>query len=170
MDFDYENTETASQAIQTYISERLIPPVQSYFESALKIIRLTSWIDVPKSWKCSSVTIPLIHAKDGFEADLAIFVSTFDDSSSSSLADARPCTIDKVTKRPIIGIIRFNTAKIKPDPDDITFEMDLSITLHEMTHALGFSQGMFSFYINPDTLQPLTGHVLYYFVIGNKSL
>jgi len=166
MDFDYENTETASPAIQTYIKERLIPPVQSYFEAALKIIRLTSWIDVPSSWECGSVTIPLIHAKDGFEADIAIFVSTFDDPSSSSLADARPCTIDKITKRPTIGIIRFNTAKIQPNTDDIAFEMDLSITLHEMTHALGFSQGMFSFYINPDTLEPLTGHVLNKMVNG----
>jgi Zn-dependent peptidase ImmA (M78 family) len=43
---------------------------------------------------------------------------------------------------------------------DIQIERDIYTVMHEITHVLGFSEGLYQYYINPSTGVPLTGHVL----------
>jgi len=63
--------------------------------------------------------------------------------------------------RPIVGVITFNESPIVLEEGrDVGSEGDISMTIHEIIHILGFSDSLFPYYINPETFQPLTGHVL----------
>lgn len=60
----------------------------------------------------------------------------------------------------MFGRVVYNLAKIKPTASSaVVVERDISVSLHEITHALGFSDGLYSQYINPATNQLLTGHI-----------
>jgi len=159
MTFDYSNIESADSNIQTYISEILMPPVKTFFEAALKVIPRTGRIIVPSAMCEGLVTIPLMAQVFGYEGDIVIFVAVKNEPSASYLAKAIACGVDTQTKRPTIGTIIFNSAYISLDLKDITIEADLSTSLHEITHILGFSKTLYSLYRNPDTLEALTGHV-----------
>lgn len=43
-----------------------------------------------------------------------------------------------------------------------SLEENLSTTLHELTHVLGFASYMYNYFLNPNTGKPLTGHVKYF--------
>lgn len=50
--------------------------------------------------------------------------------------------------------------KAIPKVTDVGIESDVAIVMHEITHALGFSAGMYSLYIDPTTNAKLTNTVL----------
>jgi len=136
-----------------------MPPVKSFFEAALKVIPRTGRLVVPASMCEGLVTIPLMAQVFGYEGDIVIFVAIKNEPSASYLAKAIACGVDTHTKRPTIGTIIFNSAYISLDLKDIMIEADLSTSLHEITHILGFSKTLYPLYRNPDTLEALTGHV-----------
>jgi len=43
-------------------------------------------------------------------------------------------------------------------------QQNLIVVLHEMAHIFGISQGLFEYFINPETGDELTGHVKYFFL------
>jgi len=161
MAFDFTNIESASEYVQIYIRDLLMPPVQSFFEAALKIVPTlpASNLYVGQDTCGSFVTIPPKAWTVGYDSDIVIFVSAVYEPSAEYLARSVPCAINRLTNRPSVGAIIFNTAYIKLDMKDTTIESDLSTTLHEITHVLGFSKALYPRYIDPKTLQPLTGHI-----------
>jgi len=157
--FDYSNIAGASDNMQYYIKEILMPPVQTYFEAALKVIPRSAKLIVEQGFCGSWANIPYSATNYGYEGDIVIFVSAVHEPSASYLARSIPCGIDPRTSRPTIGVIIFNTAYITLDMKSVTLEGDFSTTLHEITHVLGFSKALYAKYVNPDTLKPLTGHI-----------
>jgi len=133
--------------------------VKSYFEAALKVVRKTSPIYLESDFCGDDMLLPASAWDDGYVADTVIVVSAIYSPSASFLARSWNCAYDTKTGRPIVAIIQYNTAKLPMDNKDVTFEVELSTTLHEITHGLGFSRSFYKRYINPDTLEPLTGHV-----------
>jgi hypothetical protein len=97
------------------------------------------------------------------------------------IAWARACATLGGTNRPIVGQVHFNFNGILPG-SDADFTRDLLATMHEMTHALGFSSDLYPSYLNPVKtgqvniggrmtqyidVQPLTNKVREYFGCPN---
>lgn len=53
----------------------------------------------------------------------------------------------------------YNLAKISISANSAERETDIVTTLHELTHALGFSGSLYDFYVDPTTGKDLSGHV-----------
>lgn len=65
-----------------------------------------------------------------------------------------------VNNRPVFARINYNLASVNPSSVEAIIERDISITMHEITHALGFSSNLYSTFVDPSTYTVLTGHVL----------
>jgi len=54
-------------------------------------------------------------------------------------------------------MIEFNLAQFSAVRDSaVMLEQNIYTVLHELVHVLGFSTQLYNYYINPETLQPLT--------------
>ena len=101
----------------------------------------------------------------GVQADLVILI-TADVFEESFVAAAMPCGLDDNTNRyycyilffirfrPVYGVIYFNL-KYLSTGSTTALQENLSTTLHEMTHILGFASNLYNLYINPLTGQPI---------------
>jgi len=99
---------------------------------------------------CNDITIPNRYFNPGVKGyDLVVLVAT-NPLDSSVLANAVACQFDQ-KGRPIGGRINFNpTAIIPSDVGGATWQSQLGVTIHELTHVLGFSSDMFPNYLKPD--------------------
>ncbi len=61
-------------------------------------------------------------------------------------------------KRPVYGAIFFNLNYLFTESAS-ALEENLSTTLHEITHILGFANYLFEYFINPNTGRFLQNHV-----------
>jgi len=168
MVFDYSNIDSGPESVQRfkkYISETLMPPVQSLFEASLKVIPWPEKLYLASEHCGGFIKIPTVAIDDGYDADIVIFVKAVDRPQESWIADAFYCAHDLETLRPIAGVIRLNVASLKKT----TEESDLSTTLHEIIHILAFSESLYPNFINSDTLQPLTGHLFKKMVNGIET-
>ena len=66
---------------------------------------------------------------------------------SNTLAAALPCMIDGETKRPIFGASEINVKYFSDDKSKM-FDSLQTIT-HEVFHALGFTDYMYQYFIDP---------------------
>jgi predicted metallopeptidase len=92
--------------------------------------------------------------KIGIDADLVILVTNNRNGSSNTLAWAGSCILDEsynANFRPVFSQINFNVAKFKFNSE--YFERQVDVAIHELTHALAFSTGLFPFYYNANTKQ-----------------
>lgn len=64
--------------------------------------------------------------------------------------------------RPIYGQLNFNVAILSNSTTNsaAVIRDDISITLHEITHILGFSSKLYDYYIDPLTKKQLSPKVL----------
>ncbi len=67
------------------------------------------------------------------------------------LADAIHCGFDETLKRPNFGRVRVNMASVGVDKSDAGFEGDLNTVIHECLHIFGFSNSLYSKWIDPAT-------------------
>jgi len=168
MVFDYSNIDSGPESVRDfkkYISETLMPPVQSLFEASLKVIPWTGKLYLSPAFCAGLMTIPPVAIDEGYDADIAIFVKAVDEPQAGWIADAFYCAHDMDTMRPIAGAIRFNVASLRKT----TEESDLSTTLHEIMHILAFNEPLYPNFINPETLQPLKGHLFKKMVNGIET-
>jgi len=62
--------------------------------------------------------------------------------------------------RPIVGFLTFGDVSAGGWYSPFETERRIALTIHELVHVLGFRDTLFPYFINPDTLEPLTGHFL----------
>ena len=143
-----------------YIQNVLIPPAINLLQAALKVVPLSKNITIDTDTTCSGeISTPSIYKTEGVAADLVLFITTSNDASSNYVAAAEFCSLSLENSRPLVGKLNYNLYYFSPTTKDVTIESHVYTTIHEMTHALGFSSSLFSSYIDPTTNQPLTGHV-----------
>lgn len=89
------------------------------------------------------------------DSDLHIFVRATDEPDQQFLAWAQACSLDTSTNRPLFGLINYNIYYLQQSnrTNDKAFSLDVSTTIHEITHVLGFSQDMINLWIDPHTGQ-----------------
>ena len=114
---------------------------------------------VSSSWKvdsgsCGTVDFSGSITTDSFTADYVFFVTA--DSLDNGLAGAAMyCQQDETTGQPVLGSYYFN-GKFHETASD---EQVLSTTIHEMTHALGFSPGLYNQFLRGDGSHYVTSDV-----------
>ncbi|EGR29768.1 leishmanolysin family protein, putative [Ichthyophthirius multifiliis] len=125
--------------------------IQEYLQQLLKVIPALG-PNIYNSEKCQNINIPPKYRADGERnSDIHIWVAQYNSPDSSNLANAVHCQMDPALKRVNYGVIMVNLDKILQQNTNPGFKSDLNVILHEMLHILGFSRGLYRYWINPQT-------------------
>jgi hypothetical protein len=89
------------------------------------------------------------YFNQGIEDDFILFASLISDQSLDWAGIATSLYSDSQTYQPIVGQFEINYF------EEVTYEDELSIAIHEMAHAFGFSSIIYEYYIkeNGETYQ-----------------
>jgi leishmanolysin len=153
LDFTYLVNVTSDME---YYLKGLAYASTNFFKAALSVQPITGRLTIPVSTVCNLKT-PSLYMSQGVDADLIIFVRAVYDNDTY-VAAARACMLISTNSRPAVGELFFNTRIVKAG-GNLDYQRHTLTTLHEMTHVLGFSSGLFDSYINPETNRKLTGHI-----------
>lgn len=95
----------------------------------------------------------------GEVADMYLYVTVGEDSrcSSNVVGWALSCLFEPTTGRPILANANFCHKEFTSDT--MTVSKGVAVLIHEITHALGFTDGLYDKFID-DNCQPMTGRVL----------
>jgi hypothetical protein len=151
----------ATPEMKAYI-QKIMPAAISYISSTLQVQQLNNITVAKYRTSTCGLRFPTYYFNGTIQADLVLFV-TAENSSASYIAWAQACSILASTGRPIFGQINFNLASFKIGSDK-EFYRSLIISLHELTHVLGFSSAFFSKYPNAKFANKTIGdgNFLYY--------
>ena len=151
---DFSQLVVPDSALKSYIQDKLVPATLNYFRKALKVKPLTKLYS-PSATICNgAIPVPSTYLSPNWiESDLLIFVTASDEPGQSFLAWAMACVQDSITRRPVIGQINYNIAtnRIQVRSSWSAYQDDLTTSMHELTHVLAFSSGLFDDYIDPST-------------------
>jgi hypothetical protein len=138
----------ANANVYNYIKFQLMPAAVNYFFKALKVPRLNK-LKLPNQYLAMcGINAPAKYVTQGVDADMLLLVEGAYEPSAGYVAWARACNTLSSTGRPYVGQVHFNLAGLMPS-SDIEFTKDLLATMHEMTHALGFSSEMYRTFKRP---------------------
>jgi len=145
---DYTNLLQGSDTFKSYVQNSLVPLVMTYYQNALQVKQpLTAPIKASTSTLCGYTTPSVLLS--GVNADFFVMVSSTNDSTSNWVASAGACTLSSTTKRPVIATMLFNLYyTAAPAGDPLIHEKNMYLTMHEMLHALGFTQSSFANFID----------------------
>jgi len=154
--YDYVKS-TASSSYYSYIANDLIPPIVSYYESALQVIAPVSGnLKMTASSMCERST-PSILKSTGVPADFFVYFDT-EASSSSQIASTKYCFLASGTKRPLIARILINRNRLPATTDVLEHEKNMYTIMHEMMHGLGFSSNTYKYFIDSNG-RTRSGHI-----------
>lgn len=144
------------------IAIRQVDSVKRYFERYLMVnsLEIVSF----NGGTCYKTTVP----KFNDALDLYVTLYPENDSTTDYFAAATTCYTSIFDNRPIIGAYILNFASLKNNQlnDFIYF----STFAHEFTHILGFSDDLFSFFVDPVTKRQLSiNEVVAVYSIGSET-
>ena len=161
---NFDNLASAPSSFSTYIQNDLIPPVISYFKSALSVkypitsnLSLLSGVD-----NVCGLSVPN-DLRKGVQADFYILYTSHSDNSNYA-ATSRSCHLSTRTNRPLIGMSNLNRNQIKTANGDVlVHEKNTNLIMHEFMHTLGFSATIYPFFIgaNGKTLKNHIKTIIY---------
>jgi leishmanolysin len=152
--------QSAPSSYASYFQNDLIPPVISYFQSALRIkypisgnLKLGSSVNSI----CERST-PSFLKSTGVSADLFLYIDS-GASSSTQTANSKFCYRSSSTKRPLISrIMVFRNRILEAKGDVLLHEKNMYVMMHELTHGLGFSNYAYGDFLT-DSGSRRTGHI-----------
>jgi len=155
----------SSTANQNYFRNSLVPPIVSYFQSALHVKYPVSGL-----WKTSAGSVCGYSTpsalRSGVNADFVFFVKT--DTSSSYVANTYTCNLASGTSRPLAGRTTISTRFMSATTDVLKHEKNMICMMHELTHALGFATSLYKHFLN-SAGKKLSGHILSKTLDGAKA-
>jgi len=121
------------------LKNQIIKGAVEYYESALKVKRLTSNLVLAGIDECIDVSVPEEHQTTGVDADVILYV-TASSGDSSVVGWASYCANDVATGQPLAGQFHIETTYW----DSFSTEDLLSTTIHEIAHVLAFNPSLYS--------------------------
>jgi len=148
--FDYSNIESLYQTKPTeyrYMVQFLFPIVRDWIEKNLKVTgtQMTKAMFNP----CRKASVPSNLFQQDIPADLIIMVTAADEPDASYVAWASACQVSGFSGRPDVGQVHINLKHL--NTNFAQFFDTFGTIIHEVTHVLGFSSGMYKRFINPVT-------------------
>jgi len=157
----YTTLNSAPSGFRNYMRYELGPAVISYFQGALKVkYPVTSTIKLSSSYKtiCGVKTPSLLRS--GVRTDLFLIFDSAFDSKKNWVAESYSCYLAAGTKRPLIAKTKFNRNLFKdPGSNVLLHEKNIYLMLHEITHTLGFSSGLYKYFLDANG-RTRKGHIL----------
>ena len=148
MHFHYYNFDLGSTERNNYFKQKIMASVERWFTSALYVYPLKIPLSLNGLTFCGDeITIPEEHKNPGVETDLIIYVASTDQDTQSYVAYAGACAMESsgrnnvVAGRTVVNSYYFN---------NMDFETQLITMIHEVTHLLGFSNSLYSYYKKDD--------------------
>jgi hypothetical protein len=144
LDFDMgDKTEEFKQIVRDAIR---------WFEKTLMVVPYPGKLYATVN-DCQGYTVPA-HLKPGgagVDADYIMITTGSDDGASDYVAWAGACQLDGTTLAPRVGTAFYNSYHMLSE----SYESNLATIRHEMTHALGFSSGLFNYFVDENN-EPLS--------------
>ena len=129
----------------------IIPDAKDHFAKSLGVYRVEGNLSLQGASECKcsgkpGANIPSEYQTSGVaDADIVIFITARTTRfTGSTAAFACSCLDDFATRRPIAGYVNWGPNSI--NLDIISYGEQLGIGIHELTHALGFGPGKYSYY------------------------
>ena len=140
---EYSTLTGTTTANKNYIQNQLMPAAVAYIRSALSVTPITTLKVSSTTTTVCGLPIPSKY-RTGVQADLVLLV-TAEATNDNYIAWARPCLLSGTNKRTVFGQIQFNLNYMVPGTS-IDFESDVITTIHELTHVLGLTSSLFSYF------------------------
>jgi hypothetical protein len=148
---EYYNEDDVSSSVRSYLKD-IIEKSVDWYKNVLNVKRLTSPIVLDSSFELRefsdntpiNYTPPDKFFNEGIEADYIFFVGLISDENLGWVGIATAHDYDSETNQPVIGQFEMNYF------EHFTYEDDLSTSIHEMAHALGFAHWMYENFIKED--------------------
>lgn len=139
--------ETISAAKVSYITNNIMPAAIEIIQQSLSVNRLTTPLKPSPSSCGSQYIVPSDDSTNGIpNTDFYIYVSAGPVGNRDTLAFASACETDSGTGRPLVGRINFNPYFLTWDDLNPSRNNDnlIRTAIHEISHALGFSNNFFT--------------------------
>ena len=167
----YAYTDLLSGKFQAYMRDMVAPAVISFFQAALKVkYPVRGALRIGKNIKkMCSISVPSVFYT-GVSADYSIIFSTSNDGSGGSVAESFICYSASGTQRPLIARTNINSALFSDASSDVLrHEKNIYLVMHEITHTLGFSNGLYKYFLDENG-KKRTGHIKSGTLNGKKSI
>lgn len=150
LSYYYYNFTLNDTSLETQFKTALIPLVDSFFRTSLSVYSISENLVLTSSTCLSSVIVPEEHRATGIpNTDVIIYITTNSLTSVSYVAFAGACETDQYGLGNVLaGSVVINQKNFKDNP----MEDWLANIAHEMSHLLGFSQGLMSYWKNSSGL------------------
>ena len=95
---------------------------------------------------CGGINVPLAHTTVGIEnTDLIVYITSENNTKEGYVAYASACYLESGGLNQVIaGMVMVNMAQFSGN----SFETQYMTLVHEITHLLGFSSGLFPYFHN----------------------
>jgi len=155
--YPYYSLLGGSSSYNSYWQYKLVPPVVSFFEGALRVkYPVSGKLKVTTSTVCGKSTPSVL--RNGVPADYFIFFTTTSDSGSW-IAESTACFLATGTNRPLVSNTLINRNLLKDAGSNVLLhEKNTYLLLHEMTHTFGFSYSLYKYFLDSNGRQR-SGHI-----------
>lgn len=144
---EYVNIEVSTES-EEYLRNTVIDSAIDWFQNVLKIRRLKRnlTLDSTVSKRCEKDwVIPTEHLTKGVPADFILYISLERKYFVNYVGTAACCVQDGANGQPLAGYLILNYI----EEWNLSYEDYLSTVIHEIVHALGFSEYLMQEFIKP---------------------
>ena len=141
---EYHDFDLGSRSRNSYFKNEVMNATLEWFRSVIRVNPVEGRLKI-KTDDCGGIPVPRSHNSRGVDADLVVYITTKNEKERGYVAYAGACALQATSPNNIIaGRAVVNKAEFSTE----SFETQMNVMVHEITHLLGFSSSMFRYFRN----------------------